>query len=457
MTKVLQKSSKSITGASARLINVSKKSVNKGRPAQPFAHLQQIWGNHAVGHMIQGKLKVNQPDNKELQTKATGNNAPQVSPRLQSQINSLRGSGRALPTTARAFYEPRFGHDFSDVRVHTDSRAAETARAVNARAFTVGREVVFGPGEYAPETTAGKRLLAHELTHVVQQGHGSNSATGGVMPTVQRQVKPEEDEAAWQSISNNPIANNPFWNLITNNALSGTSSLLEQASNLPALVPQRYVPGLFVPQLRNLFGMQRGTDMALNLGEKLAAPGQKLPGVFGMSDKLGGMSKVSAFLAPLGVLSNVMSIHEAVTRPGQFGLGNLGDVVSSSAGLFSSAVGTTGLAGAGLSAAGATGAGGALTGAAAALGPAAAVAGAGAGGYALGTLLDKGVGWLGKKITGNEGGDYSLSGMGASAMTSMDQATTGLLRNIGVLDKSKPEYTQTLGWWLAEHLPSWMQ
>ena len=66
--------------------------------------------------------------------------------------------------------EPRFGHDFSQVRVHTDARAAESARAVNALAYTVGRDVVFGTGQYMPGTMEGKRLMAHELTHVVQQG-----------------------------------------------------------------------------------------------------------------------------------------------------------------------------------------------------------------------------------------------------------------------------------------------
>jgi len=65
--------------------------------------------------------------------------------------------------------EPRFGHDFSQVRVHTNAKVAESARAVNALAYTVGRDVVFGVGQYAPTTSAGQRLLAHELTHVVQQ------------------------------------------------------------------------------------------------------------------------------------------------------------------------------------------------------------------------------------------------------------------------------------------------
>ncbi|MFH0344338.1 MAG: DUF4157 domain-containing protein [Chromatiales bacterium] len=81
----------------------------------------------------------------------------------------LKSSGQPLDPSTLAFMEPRFGHDFSFVRVHTDAKAAESARAVNALAYTVGRNVVFGAGQYAPGTTVGKRLLAHELTHVVQQ------------------------------------------------------------------------------------------------------------------------------------------------------------------------------------------------------------------------------------------------------------------------------------------------
>lgn len=82
----------------------------------------------------------------------------------------LRSTGQPLDTATRGFMEPRFGHDFSHVRVHTDARAAESARAVNALAYTVGRDVVLGAGQYAPATNAGQRLLAHELTHVIQQG-----------------------------------------------------------------------------------------------------------------------------------------------------------------------------------------------------------------------------------------------------------------------------------------------
>jgi hypothetical protein len=81
----------------------------------------------------------------------------------------LRSAGQPLNPATRAFMEPRFGHDFGQVRVHTDARAAESARAVNAVAYTAGRHVVFSAGVYSPEAAEGKRLLAHELTHVLQQ------------------------------------------------------------------------------------------------------------------------------------------------------------------------------------------------------------------------------------------------------------------------------------------------
>ena len=81
----------------------------------------------------------------------------------------LRSPGQPLDRATRSFMESRFEQDFSRVRVHTDTRAAESARAVNALAYTVGRDLVFEAGRYAPQTNPGRELLAHELTHVVQQ------------------------------------------------------------------------------------------------------------------------------------------------------------------------------------------------------------------------------------------------------------------------------------------------
>ena len=84
----------------------------------------------------------------------------------------LRSPGEPLDGATRADMEPRFREDFSQVQVHTDAKAAESARAVNALAYTVGRDVVFGIGEFAPGTKAGRRLKGHEMGHVVQQRGG---------------------------------------------------------------------------------------------------------------------------------------------------------------------------------------------------------------------------------------------------------------------------------------------
>lgn len=85
----------------------------------------------------------------------------------------IRSSGRSLDAATREFMEPRFGHDFSGVRVHTDAKAVESAVAVNAQAYTVGQHLVFGRDQYQPQTQQGSLLLAHELTHVLQQGSAS--------------------------------------------------------------------------------------------------------------------------------------------------------------------------------------------------------------------------------------------------------------------------------------------
>ena len=82
----------------------------------------------------------------------------------------LRSSGQPLDAGTRAYMEPRFGRSFANVRIHADARAAESARSVDARAYTVGQNIVFAGGQYAPQNETGQRLLAHELAHTVQQG-----------------------------------------------------------------------------------------------------------------------------------------------------------------------------------------------------------------------------------------------------------------------------------------------
>lgn len=106
-----------------------------------------------------------------LQRRATNQAESDEVPPIVHEV--LREPGQPLDAETRAFMEPRFGHDFSQVRVHTDAKAVASAQAVNALAYTVGRDVVFGAEQYAPSTNTGRRLLAHELAHTVQQEMGN--------------------------------------------------------------------------------------------------------------------------------------------------------------------------------------------------------------------------------------------------------------------------------------------
>lgn len=87
----------------------------------------------------------------------------------RTAVETAQRSGQALPNELRSYFEPRFGQDFSQVRLHTDGQAAQAAQSIQAKAYTTGQNIVFGAGQYAPDTEGGKRLLAHELTHIVQQ------------------------------------------------------------------------------------------------------------------------------------------------------------------------------------------------------------------------------------------------------------------------------------------------
>ena len=121
-------------------------------------------GGERASHRGQGIWKLQQVPHTSLEDSwSMGETAPRA-------VHEALGSpGQRLDPATRAFFEPRFGHDFSQVQVHTDGKAAESARAVNALAYTVGQDVVFGGAQYAPGTDQGRRLLAHELTHTLQQ------------------------------------------------------------------------------------------------------------------------------------------------------------------------------------------------------------------------------------------------------------------------------------------------
>lgn len=185
-------------------------------PAQnAFFGLQHAAGNFAVAGLfasgaIQASLRVSQPgDADEIEADRFADRV--VSTNGQTAVfrstTSSPGNGRSVPndllhslgpgepldTGTRGFMESRFGRDFGGVRIHTGDQAAESAQSIQARAFAAGSHVVFDKGEYHPDTTSGKRLLAHELTHVAQQSQTGQSNLVHRAPPPQQQMPAPDD------------------------------------------------------------------------------------------------------------------------------------------------------------------------------------------------------------------------------------------------------------------------
>lgn len=138
---------------------------------RPPANLLQrtcACGQHTIGGSSCNSCRQKSEGSLQRSTKGRESVSDMGAPPIVQEV--LRSSGESLAAGARASMEPRLGQDFSRVRVHTDAPAAASAAAVKAMAYTVGRDIVFGAGQYAPGSNAGQRLLAHELTHVMQQG-----------------------------------------------------------------------------------------------------------------------------------------------------------------------------------------------------------------------------------------------------------------------------------------------
>ena len=187
----------------------------------PALELQQLAGNQAMQQLLrsgflQAKLAISNPDDPEereadnvattimrkpagapcscsegeemcescqqkrsapaIQRRAASPSAPAHVPRIVSDV--LRTPGHPLDASTRAFFEPRFGRDFSNVRIHTGGDASSSARAINAHAYTAGSDIVFASGKYSPDTASGRSLLAHELTHTLQVEYGARQASG---------------------------------------------------------------------------------------------------------------------------------------------------------------------------------------------------------------------------------------------------------------------------------------
>ncbi len=129
----------------------------------------QVSGNSQTPHIQRMCTECEEEEEEIIQAKEIPGQTPAVTPEVNTQIDSMRGGGQQLPETERAFFESCFRRDFSRVRIHTDNRTANITNLLKARAFTVGKHIGFGVGQYRPETKSGKKLLAHELTHTIHQ------------------------------------------------------------------------------------------------------------------------------------------------------------------------------------------------------------------------------------------------------------------------------------------------
>lgn len=190
--------------------SASAKALSNNASVHPLLQLQQTMGNQGVQRLIQAKLQFGQPgdvfeqeaegvaeqvmrmpepavqrqeeelDEEEIiQMKPVEtiqplmNGESRVGGDVEQGLAASKGGGSPLPGTIRAFMEPRFGADFGKVRVHTGSEATHLNRNINAQAFTHGQDIYFNEGRYNPGTDSGKKLLAHELTHTIQQSGSS--------------------------------------------------------------------------------------------------------------------------------------------------------------------------------------------------------------------------------------------------------------------------------------------
>ena len=164
----------------------------------PLVQRQAEEGEEEEEELVQAKSllqrQAEEEEEEPVQAKARRNSTPTVSTDLEGQLNRTQGSGQPLSESSRQFFEPRFGQDFGDVRIHADGQSAEAAKTIQAQAFTHKQDIYFGAGHYQPDTDKGKTLLAHELTHTVQQT--------GKQPAVNRDVISRRAATASEGITN---------------------------------------------------------------------------------------------------------------------------------------------------------------------------------------------------------------------------------------------------------------
>jgi len=177
------------------------------------------------------------PEEEEpIQAKEKAGRTPGVTPNIESRIHSLKGGGQPLDSATRSFFESRFGTDFSHVRIHSDSVAEDAARSINARAYTFGRDIVFGNAEYAPHSIGGQRILAHELAHVVQQQGGGRRLQLAPAPEMEPSPPPGSGNKVLlkeATVLETEILNHPSYKTLTSGSKAKVWWIIGQAKKKP--------------------------------------------------------------------------------------------------------------------------------------------------------------------------------------------------------------------------------
>lgn len=228
-----------------------------------------------------------------------GQGAPTVDGATAARIRASQGGGQAMPAPLRRFMEPRFGADFSRVRLHTDANAQQLSQRLNARAFTTGRDVFFNAGQYAPDTPAGRELIAHELAHTIQQGESPRA--------VQRSALSPEASGPTPAEQLSPSRGGVVQRL-------GLSDILDGLADLAANVPGYTLLTLIIG--RNPINMRVVERNVVNILRAFIGliPGGEL--LFQVLQRQGIVSRIADWVgaqtAALGL--NFQAIRDAFTR-----------------------------------------------------------------------------------------------------------------------------------------------